>query len=765
MLDGKITTNNAKNAARVTTTKNAVCGAITIKDTTHGVLTAYAPYDHNQLYNRETSDQHPIEAITGLRAALDAGSTGLSEAKEEFNAQLTSEADLRQTADQKLAEDLANEKATREAAIESAIDTNKTYVDDNFVPKQIPVVTKSVYTTDTNGEQSLMAIYSESAEPFSIAARSTDGVVRVGAPIDASDATTKKYVDDADAKKLNLTGGTIAGSLAIQGDLTVAGTTTTETAQTLAVKDSVIVTNADGAELGATLSGIAIRKDGENTYGVMYDPSGDSVKLGLGTLDSENRFTFNDGGTDGKAIATRADSSELNDGHLVRWDSTTKSLVDSGIQPGDIVKKYTDTYSPAPGEEGVYGYNNGGEQTFYQFGIGFGNVPQYVDDGNGFPSIPVVDKGLGEYDEPIHGYAVSKEYVQQYLERDYVKRQIVEYSAYTTNDVGETTMVPFKAEVSADSIVRRDSSGHVRTAAPEGQNDATTKEYVDSALDKKLDTYTGTAYYPVIPVQKRISASDPSAGYFQAWEQMSVEATNNTVAKRTAKGTLATATPISDKDATPKKYVEDNFVAKQTTTTPNQSYLYGYDSNGDRQFGVTGSASPGTIAYRSNGGRLQVGTPVDVSDATTKAYVDDGFVAKITPPDQFVYAYGYSGNTPVLLKATSSATANQLAYRGTGGTLKVGTAVADSDAMPKKQVEDGFVKSVAGTVNAPVAYIRGQDGTNKTASLDSLTASSYSVAQRDVNGNIKVGTPKGASDATPKAYIDNLNTITITAGA
>ena len=112
--------------------------------------------------------------------------------------------------------------------------------------------------------------------------------------------------DICDAEKLNLTGGTITGSLSIRGDLTVIGTTTTEKAETLAVKDSVIVTNVDGAALGATLSGIAIKKDGENTYGVMYDPSDDSVKLGLGTLDAENSFTFNESGTDGKAIATRA---------------------------------------------------------------------------------------------------------------------------------------------------------------------------------------------------------------------------------------------------------------------------------------------------------------------------------------------------------------------------------------------------------------------------------------------------------------------------
>lgn len=72
---------------------------------------------------------------------------------------------------------------------------------------------------------------------------------------------------------------------------------------------------------------------------------------------------------------------------------------------------------------------------------------------------------------------------------------------------------------------------------------------------------------------------------------------------------------------------------------------------------------------------------------TNIAYARKHYVSKITPPDKFVYAYGYSGNTPVLLKATSSATANQLAYRDSNGNLKVGTPVGVSDATTKAYVD------------------------------------------------------------------------------
>lgn len=73
--------------------------------------------------------------------------------------------------------------------------TPKKFVEDGFVAKQIPANTKSAYTTDTNGEQSLMAIHGGNAEPYSIVARSTGGVVRVGTPIGGKDATPKAYVD------------------------------------------------------------------------------------------------------------------------------------------------------------------------------------------------------------------------------------------------------------------------------------------------------------------------------------------------------------------------------------------------------------------------------------------------------------------------------------------------------------------------------------------------------------------------------------------
>ena len=120
--------------------------------------------------------------------------------------------------------------------------------------------------------------------------------------------------------KIDKAGGTFSGNVAIQGNLTVSGTTTTESEQQLAVKENVIVTNADKANLQTLLSGLAINKNSSATYGIMYDPADDTVKFGEGTLDANRKFVFKAG--EGHPLAIRADSSQFTDAVLVKWNAT-----------------------------------------------------------------------------------------------------------------------------------------------------------------------------------------------------------------------------------------------------------------------------------------------------------------------------------------------------------------------------------------------------------------------------------------------------------
>lgn len=137
-------------------------------------------------------------------------------------------------------------------------------------------------------------------------------------------------------KKIDKAGGTFSGNVAIQGNLTVSGTTTTESKKQLAVKENVIVTNADKVNLQTLLSGLAINKNSSATYGIMYDPADDTVKFGEGTLDANREFVFKAG--EGSSVATRADSSQFTAGHLIKWDNTKKRFVDAGKSISEVVK-------------------------------------------------------------------------------------------------------------------------------------------------------------------------------------------------------------------------------------------------------------------------------------------------------------------------------------------------------------------------------------------------------------------------------------------
>lgn len=151
------------------------------------------------------------------------------------------------------------------------------------------------------------------------------------------DKPISKATQAALDQKIGAGGGAIVGDMTIQGNLTVQGTATYENVQSLNVKDAIIVTNIDGEPLNAALSGLAIKKNSSKVYGLMYDPTDDTVKFGEGHLDAENKhFTFSE--YEGKPIATRADSKDLVGAHIIQWDSYINAFVDSGVKVSDLAK-------------------------------------------------------------------------------------------------------------------------------------------------------------------------------------------------------------------------------------------------------------------------------------------------------------------------------------------------------------------------------------------------------------------------------------------
>ena len=133
---------------------------------------------------------------------------------------------------------------------------------------------------------------------------------------------TKTYVDTQDDKKLDKTGGTITGPLTIGGDLTVNGTTTTVNSNTLTVKDKLIEVAKDNTAPLTSPAGIIVPKYNGTDYGALVIDSDGNAKVGDVKLKADGNIDVNN--SDLQTLATRTG---LQDGQLVKWDDTQKTLV------------------------------------------------------------------------------------------------------------------------------------------------------------------------------------------------------------------------------------------------------------------------------------------------------------------------------------------------------------------------------------------------------------------------------------------------------
>ena len=133
---------------------------------------------------------------------------------------------------------------------------------------------------------------------------------------------TKAYVDAQDDKKLDKTGGTITGDLTIGGNVTVNGTTTTVNSNTLTVKDKLIEVAKDNTTTLTSPAGIIVPKYNGTDYGALVIDSDGNAKVGDVKLKADGDIDVNN--SDLQTLATRTG---LQDGQLVKWDATNKTLV------------------------------------------------------------------------------------------------------------------------------------------------------------------------------------------------------------------------------------------------------------------------------------------------------------------------------------------------------------------------------------------------------------------------------------------------------
>ena len=130
------------------------------------------------------------------------------------------------------------------------------------------------------------------------------------------------------------------GNLIVQGDLTVQGTTTTTETESLIVHDNLIVTNSEGAAL-TNPSGLAIKIDGTNAYGIVYDPTVDQkgIKLLAGTINEQNELVPSSG--EDSLVATRANSTTFTEDHIAVWNAEKYRFEDGGKTIAEIEGEIT----------------------------------------------------------------------------------------------------------------------------------------------------------------------------------------------------------------------------------------------------------------------------------------------------------------------------------------------------------------------------------------------------------------------------------------
>lgn len=290
---------------------------------------------------------------------------------------------------------------------------------------------------------------------------------------------TKDYVDAELVKKYDKTGGPISGDVTIQGDLTVAGTTTTEKEKQLLVEDNVIATNANKVDLQALLSGLAINKNADATYGIMYDPTDDTVKFGEGILDENNKFVFKEG--EGHPLSIRADSASFTDAHLVRWDVDLMGFVDAGIAVNSLSKKIK-SLDLSYGAQVVTYDTTDGMNIKSQTRITY--TDDTTDDVNDEIEIPIIaGNGLSMDAVTDNSKAVFKIDPEHSVYMETIptaENAVPVYAKSSKTWIG----LPATPSATASSVVTRDASGNVQVGTPVNDADAAPKSFVESNSSK-----------------------------------------------------------------------------------------------------------------------------------------------------------------------------------------------------------------------------------------------------------------------------------------
>lgn len=161
-----------------------------------------------------------------------------------------------------------------------------------------------------------------------------------------------------------------------------------------------------------------------------------------------------------------------------------------------------------------------------------------------------------------------------------------------------------------------------------------------ASVDTKLDKVTSTEASGLI----RLYAIQPD-GSQSTFRADTYNLSQYYIPLRAENGNvIVPETPGNNASATSKKYVDDGFVAKKINTD-DVYYTYGFHNSEQISLPTSTGINPFYLVSRdANGDVLVLDTPTANNGATSKTYVDNGFVKKIVPEEEDVSTFAYVGS-------------------------------------------------------------------------------------------------------------------------
>lgn len=334
------------------------------------------------------------------------------------------------------------------------------------------------------------------------------------------------------------------------------------------------------------------------------------------------------------------------------------------------------------------------------------------------------------------------------------------------------TVVDATPAATANTLVRRDSTGRTQVATPSATLDAANKTYVDSQLSVQRHDASHITSGTINPARLPL-ATTSAHGALPAGDKAKLDGattanTGGTLVTRTSSGTAEFGAPLNPSDAATKAYVDNGLSGKAsqshnhaagdittgtisttrlplaTASTPGMlsAQMYGYIST------ATPSATSDTIVGRDAYGRAQFADPSAAADAATKGYVDRTTANPTHNHDAADIASGVLNPARI-----------PLATRTTGGGI---------DAEAFRMLEDRTAEPTPWTVarRSGAGTLRVETGTHaKDAANKAYVDAQQKYASRYAEGDAlmtrwedgrgpEINNPKNPKDTANKQYVD-----------